>query len=156
MIKKALLVGISVVFTLSLIIFYSAGASSHVSVDLSAYSVWWNDSVTARGRALDSGNSPITGADVNLTVSGERCDNITDPSGYWTCTFNAPLELGNYTVDVRIGSTLTNSTGLNVLLRYGNPPIGKTDRVVYEQPILIQELSGRIRTVWARVMVWRG
>jgi hypothetical protein len=93
---------------------------------------------------------------VNLTVSNIHCDNVTDSSGYWSCTFNAPLELGTYTVNAMIGSMFANTTTLTVNVKYGEPPIGKTDRIVYEQPILIQEPSGKIRIAWARVMVWRG
>jgi len=126
-----------------------------VFINLTSYKVWWNDSVTAYGRAVDQSGSPVANENVNLTISNIRCNNVTDSSGYWSCSFNAPLELGTYTVNARIGSIFINTTSLIVQVKYGETPIGKRDRVVYEQPMLIQEPSGRIRIAWARIMVWR-
>jgi hypothetical protein len=124
---------------------------------LSSYEVWWNDSVTAWGQAKDSGGDPISGAWVNLTVGSTEYNNCnqTNSSGDWECVFNAPLELGTYTVSATV-SYVTNSTSLEVKITYGQEPIGTIDRVVFEIPALIQEPSGRIRIVWFRILVWRG
>jgi hypothetical protein len=39
---------------------------------------------------------------------------------------------------------------------YGSRPIGSTERVVYQQPLVMQDLNGTIATVIVTVIVWRG
>jgi len=127
------------------------------TMNLSFYEVWWDDSVTAYGIAFDNQGNPVPdNTGVNLTISNRRCNNVTDSSGSWQCRFNAPNELGTYTVYARIGNILINTTSLTVKPKYGKTPIGKIERIVYEEPMMIQEPSGRIRIAWVRIMIWRG
>lgn len=132
-------------------------SSALTTMNLSSYDVWWNDSVTAYGTAFDADGNPVANnTGVNLTISDRICNNVTDASGSWRCTFNAPNELGTYLVYAKIGDILLNTTTLTVKPKYGNTPIGTIERVVYEQPMMIQDLSGRIIIAWIRIMAWRG
>ena len=121
--------------------------------------VWWNDSVTVNGSARYANQTGVYDAILNIIVGNARCNNTTDSAGNYTCTFAAPLELGDYLVIINVtnstGHNITNTTKLSVELNYGNKPIGTIDRVVSEVPIFIQEMSGRIRSVIARITTWR-
>jgi hypothetical protein len=133
-----------------------------INITLSPTSAWWNDTITASGHAVWNNEDPF-----NQTVS-VRKDNIEVCSttaniitGFYSCNFYAPLELGNYNYiayAINLTGIASNSSAkvLNVKLNYGQAPIGQTERVVYEQPMLIQEPDGRIRIAWARVKIWRG
>ena len=122
-------------------------------------SVWWNDTVTINGTANYTNGTGIANANVNITVGSVRCNNTTNSNGDYICTFAAPSELGTYTVLINVtnstGPSVTNTTTLTVKLKFGDMPIGTVDRVVYETPIFIQELSGKINVVFARVTAWR-
>jgi hypothetical protein len=130
-----------------------------VTITLNATKVWWNDSVSASGIAKYANGTGISGT-VNLTVDGKTyiCPDTSD--GNWSCVFNAPLRIGSYLVTVKItnstGYVFQNSTSLKVSPSYGKNPIGSATRVVYELPMLIQDLNGEIRAVLARIIVWKG
>ena len=138
-------------------IHFTLNITSFTTLALSATTAWWNDSVTATGKAQSTDGSVIPDATVNLTVADRSCSNTTDANGEWICAFNAPLELGDHTVAVTItkgGTVITNSTTLTVKLIYGTEPVGATERIVHKVPVMIQEPTGRIRKVWISVMVW--
>jgi hypothetical protein len=144
-----------------LFIGFSFAAEGTVTISLNASKVWWDDSVNASGIATYSSGNPISGTvSIKLDSTTYSCPNTVAATGFWNCTFNAPTELGTYTILVNVtnstGSSFTNTTTLYVTPNYGQKPIGTTDRVVYEVPMLIQDLNGRIRQAWARVMVWKG
>jgi hypothetical protein len=133
-----------------------------INITLSPTSAWWNDSVTASGYAVWNNEDAF-----NQTVSVRRdnsevCSTIANIlTGFYSCSFYAPLEVGSYDyIAYAVNSTAivsnSSATALNVKLNYGQTPIGQTERVVYEQPMLIQEPDGRIRIAWARVKIWRG
>ena len=130
-----------------------------VTIILNSTKVWWNDSVNASGIAKYANGTGISGA-VNLTVDDTTyaCPNTED--GNWSCVFNAPLRIGSYLVTVKIvnstGYVFQNTTSLKVSPFYGKHPIGSGTRVVHELPMLIQDLNGEIKTVLARIIVWRG
>jgi hypothetical protein len=130
-----------------------------VTINLNATKVWWNDSVNASGTARYANGTGISGS-VSIEVDGyiQNCPPTTD--GNWSCVFNAPLKIGSYLVTVKItnstGFVFQNSTSLGVSPYYGKKPIGTVSRIVYELPMLIQDLNGEIRVVFARIMVWRG
>lgn len=153
-------------FFLSLLITLSFAANSDtVAINLNATKVWWNDSVNASGTAKYNSGAGIVGT-VSLTVdsTGQSCldqpSPSTDANGNWNCTFNAPIKIGSYTVTVVVtnstGSQFQNSTALAVAPYYGKTPVGSIDRIVYELPMMIQDMNGEIRTVFARIMVWKG
>ncbi len=134
-------------------------ATAIVNMSLSQSSVWWNDTVVINGTANYTNGTAIDTGTVNITMGNVRCDNTTDSDGVWLCSFRAPLELGTYNASINItdvvGESFYNSSIIQVKLTYGETPIGSRDRVVYELPMLIQEMSGRIRWVWVNVMVWK-
>lgn len=140
---------------------FSFAAQGTVTINLNAPKVWWNDSVSASGIATYSNGNPISGT-VSLVVgtATQFCPDTNAVTGAWTCTFNAPTELGTYTVLVNVtnstGSSFTNSTNLYVAPNYGQKAIGTSGRVVYEVPMLIQDLNGTVKKAWARIMVWKG
>ncbi|TAL47203.1 hypothetical protein EPN87_03525 [archaeon] len=39
---------------------------------------------------------------------------------------------------------------------YGDRPIGSTERVVYQQPMVMQDLNGTISAVMVSIIVWKG
>jgi len=137
-----------------------ASNSDTVTITLNATKVWWNDSVKASGIAKYSNGTGISGT-VNLVVDGANysCP-PTDADGSWNCTFNAPMKIGSFFVTVIITNATNhqfqNSTSLVVSPHYGKTPIGSMTRVVYELPMLIQDLNGEIKTVLARIIVWKG
>jgi len=133
-----------------------------VNITLSTTAAWWNDIVAASGYAVWNNEDAF-----NQTVSVRRdnsevCSTIANiVTGYYSCNFHAPLELGSYdyiAYAVNASGDVSNSSAktLTVKLNYGQNPIGQTERVVYEQPMLIQELDGKVGIVWARVKIWRG
>ena len=129
-----------------------------VTYTQSTNTIWWNETITVNGSAQYTNGTGIYNALVNITVGNAKCNNTTDSTGNYTCRFTAPTETGKFTLLVNVtnstGPSVTNTTMLNVLFRYGDTPIGKIDRFVYETPIFIQEMSGRIRILFARVTVW--
>ncbi|MDI6798693.1 MAG: carboxypeptidase-like regulatory domain-containing protein [Candidatus Aenigmarchaeota archaeon] len=130
-------------------------ASNSITINLKPTKVWWNDSVLAYGKLLDSDGLPIQGAAVSVKIDNQlKCSSETNSSGDYNCSFNAPNELGSYTVTSEAEGAVATAT-LEVKASYGEKPIGTIDRIVYEVPLLIQEMSGRIRRVFARIMVWK-
>ncbi|MEM5854785.1 MAG: hypothetical protein QXJ14_02145 [Candidatus Aenigmatarchaeota archaeon] len=150
----------SLLFMFLLFALSMASNPGTVTITLNATKVWWNDSVKASGIAKYSNGTGISGT-VNLTVDGinHSCP-PTDVNGNWNCTFNAPLKIGSFLVTVTVtnatGHQFQNSTFLSVSPYYGKTPIGSMTRVVYELPVLIQDLNGEIKTVLARIIVWKG
>jgi hypothetical protein len=146
-------------FILLLLALSFASPQDTVTIALNATKVWWNDSVNASGIAKYANGTGISGK-VNLTVDSTDylCPDTSD--GNWSCVFNAPLKIGSYLVTVRItnstGHVFQNSTSLKVSPSYGKNPIGSATRVVYEIPMLIQDLNGEIRSVLARIIIWKG
>jgi hypothetical protein len=125
---------------------------------------WWNDTINASGYALWTNGDPF-----NQTVQVNRSDdtmicNVTanNVTGYYSCLFNAPLELGDYYhIAYAINETggikgNSSSVTLQVKPTYGKKAIGTADRVVYEVPMLIQDFNGKIRQAWVRIMTWKG
>ncbi|HKZ45450.1 MAG TPA: hypothetical protein VJ343_01975 [archaeon] len=146
------------------ILFISSSLAANpdiVVINLNSTQTWWNDSILVNGVATYSNGNPISGSSVSVKLDGvANCTTSTLPNGNYNCSFFAPLNLGTYTVSVNVtnstGSSFTNSTSLTVKMKYGQVPIGKSDRMTYEQPMLIQDISGKIKVVWARITVWRG
>jgi hypothetical protein len=137
-----------------------AATTGTVSITLNVSDPWWNDSILVNGTALYSGGGPISG-NVSIRLNNKvYCTTETIANGNYNCSFGAPLELGDYAIMVDVtnstGSTFTNTSSLTVRARYGETPIGKVERVVYEEPMMIQEPSGTVKIAWARIMVWRG
>lgn len=152
---------IKILLSLILILLFSVSVfaiGTNIQSQLSSTQVWWNDSVKINGTANFSNGTAISDAVINITVGTVKCNNVTDSNGIWECTFLAPLELGTYDVIINITKTdvYTNRTTLKVAPKYGETPIGKGSRVVYEAQLPIQEPSGNITRAWARVTVWRG
>jgi hypothetical protein len=136
-----------------------ASSQGTVTIELNATKVWWNDSVSASGVARYANGTGISG-DVCIEVDGNNYDCPSTTDGNWSCVFNAPTKIGLYTVKVNItnstGFVFQNSTSLTVSPFYGKSPLGTVDRIVYELPMLIQDMNGEIRVVLARIMVWKG
>jgi len=150
----------SIIFLFLIIAISLAATSDTVTISLNATKVWWNDTVNATGVATYANGTGIGGT-VSLSVdSTSQSCSPTYSNGKWNCTFNAPTEIGSYTVTVTItnatGSTVQNSTSLTVAPNYGKTPIGSIDRVVYELPLIIQDMNGEIKTIFAKIMVWKG
>jgi len=126
-----------------------------ISINLNVTKVWWNEPVLAYGKVLLDSN-PIQGENVNVKIGAEtKCSDQTNSTGDWKCSFYTSNEIGVYTVTAETDG-ITAIASLEVNPSYGNKPIGTIDRVVYEVPILIQDLSGKIRRIIARIIVWRG
>ncbi len=130
-----------------------------VTFDQSPFTAWWNDTIIINGSARYNNNTGIYNANLNISVGNVKCNNTTDSTGNYTCRFAAPQEVGTYSILINVtnstGQSFTNTTTLKVRFKYGDTPSGTIDRVVYEVPIFIQEMSGRIRILFARVTVWR-
>ncbi len=146
-------------FSLALILLGAIVFADSLTFQSSAATAWWNDTVVINGTATYTNGSNVQNANVNITVGNVNCINTTDANGRYTCEFSAPKELGTYTVKINItnstGPSISEQTTLAVKLKYGNTPIGTIDRVVYETPVFIQEMSGKINVVFVRITAWR-
>ena len=136
-----------------------AQTSGWVSINLNATEVWWNDSMKAYGEVYYSNGTPINGT-VELEVNGEKIQCPDAMNGKWECEFYAPIEIGRYVVGVNLtdpaGNSFINFTTFKVMPYYGEIPMGSVERIVYEVPMLLQDVSGEVRKVTVRIMVWRG
>lgn len=93
---------------------------------------------------------------VTARIDGKTaCTTTASSSGHWNCTFLAPHEVGKYNLSVTVGSTADEST-LTVRPTYGFEPVGTLSRFVFEIPFVIQEPSGVVRSVLARLTVSKG
>jgi len=152
-----------ILIVLVLLMFISitlAANEGTVTIGLNSTKVWWNDTINASGRATYSNGTAISGTFVLKVGDIQECSHILATNGFWNCTFRAPDEIKAYTILVNVTNTtdysFTNSTTLNVAPNYGGNPIGTVDRVVYEQPMFIQDLNGMIKKIWVRVTTWKG
>lgn len=137
-----------------------AATDGYVTVGLNRTSYWWNETVISNGTANYTNGTAMSSHSFAITLNSVTyCSNTTTATGAWVCDFQAPNQIGTYTFSITVtndtGSTFTNTTNLYVKPSYGGTPIGKTDRVVIEQPMLIQEPSGIIRQIWAKVKIWK-
>lgn len=150
----------SVLLLFFLVALTYAATEGYVSIDLSNSTIWWNDTVTASGTAKYTNGTGISDSDLVITLNGiTYCTSTTTSSGIWSCSFQGPTELGKYTFQITVtnstGTQFTNTTTLWVKPSYGPTMVGRRDRVVYEQPMLIQDMNGKIKQVWARVKIWK-
>jgi hypothetical protein len=157
--KLKLLILIVLVLLMFISISFAASEGT-VTLSLNSTKVWWNDTVNASGTAIYSNGTPISGTFVFKVNDVQTCSYSVDANGFWNCTFRAPDEIKAYTVLVNVtnatGYSFANSTILNVAPNYGRSVVGTIDRVVYEQPMLIQDLNGTIKKIWVRITTWRG
>jgi hypothetical protein len=153
--------GLLIFILLTLLLFSLAIATSEgtVTISVNSSNVWWNDPLNASGTARYSNQTGISSGTVTASLAGSTygCP-ATTLGGNWYCTFNAPQELGSYTLTVTISNgtaTFTNTTTINVKPSYGATPSGTGSRVVYETPVLMQQLDGAIKKVWIRIKIWK-
>ena len=131
-------------------------SANTLSISLNSSKVWWQDGVLANGTLLDGSNNPIVGTLVTVKISGAtQCSDTTNAQGEWDCGFTAPNEIDIYTVTAEAGSS-TASTTLAVAPNYGATPVGTIDRIVYEVPMMFQDLTGKIKQIFVRITVWQG
>ncbi len=133
---------------------YNTSGIKHLTLFLSPQIVWWNESVLAFGK-LYKDSTPLQNKNVDVKLENKtKCSGLTNLSGEWSCSFYAPFELGVYTITAE-AEGVTASANLEVKASYGETPIGTIERIVYELPLLIQDLSGKIRRVFARIIIWK-
>lgn len=129
--------------------FVQANHFSTCSPGCNSTVVWWNDTVNVTG--ID-----VAGATMTARIDGKTaCTTTASSSGNWNCTFTAPQEIGKYNLSVANG-TAADDIVLTVRPGYGEKPTGTAQKFVLETPSAIQEPSGRIRTLLARLVVSRG
>ncbi|MEM5794485.1 MAG: hypothetical protein QXS48_00375 [Candidatus Aenigmatarchaeota archaeon] len=140
------------IFLLIFLVFAYASEEGIVTLNLNSSVSWWQDTILAYGEAKDFNGMPIQNAEVKIFVDREiTCPN-TNSTGHWSCVFNAPEEIKNHQIFVNI-SGISNFTFLKVSPYYGKIA-SSTNRIAYEEPMLIQDLNGKIKRVWLRVIVW--
>ena len=123
-----------------------------INITLSPSVVWWNDTVNASGYTFSN-------TWVQVNSSGTTICNLTsNTNGFYSCLFNAPLELGEYNYITYAldssGSILAqDSTNLTVKVVYGGTKATKNiDTMNF--PILIQDVNGKIHRVNVYLKVW--
>jgi len=146
-------------FLLVLLISFSTPPEGTVTINLNSTQVWWNDSIYAFGNAKYSTGSPIQG-EVYLKIDNKKFScGTTDENGDWNCTFNAPIEIGEYEVEVNVtnstGYSFLNSTLFKVSPFYGKKALRKSNKIVLEIPTLLQDMSGKITKVLLKLYVWK-
>lgn len=140
-------------FLFFLLVFVSASDEGIVTINLNSSISWWNESILAYGKAEYSNGTPIQNTEVKIFVDKEIVCPSTNSTGDWSCIFTAPKEIKKYQIFVEVENS-SNSTILKVSPNYGKLPSGIANRVVYEEPFLIQDLNGKIKKVWMRIIVW--
>ena len=139
-----------------LLMFNLSLSANTVTMSLNASKVWWQDGILANGTLVNATNDPIPNVAVTVKIGGTtQCSDTTNATGHWECSFTAPNEISIYTVTAET-ATETASTTLTVAPTYGDTPVGTVDRIVYEVPILIQDMSGKIKQIFVRITVWKG
>lgn len=136
-------------FSITVIGLVQANHFSICSPGCNSTVVWWNDTVnvTGVGSALASVTARLNGV--------TACTTTTSASGNWNCSFPAPYEVGRYNLSVAVGTAADDSV-LAVKPSYGVQPASGTSRFVLEVPETVQEPSGRINNLIARLFVYRG
>ncbi|MBI5872047.1 hypothetical protein HZB88_03090 [archaeon] len=124
-----------------------------VTLNFNMTKVWWNDTVNASGATTANRWVQINRSSIAI------CNLTANINGFYNCSFNAPEEIGSYTYTAydlsNTGSVLAQtSTILTVALTYGGNTT-RGDVSAYEVPMLIQEPTGKIRTVTVKIKVWR-
>jgi hypothetical protein len=146
-------------FILTFIVLYQtivvSDSETNINITLNSSSIWWEDDIQASGTLYNSSGG-IPNENVNVTLDGViKCSVTTDSNGHYNCDFTAPNELGNY----KVNATSENASVLTILQvrpSYGELPIGTIDRVVYEQPYLMQDKSGKIKIIQVKVTIYKG
>lgn len=136
-----------------------AASPGTITISLNSSNIWWNDPLNASGIAKYPNQTGIASGSVTAAIAGVTysCP-ATTASGNWYCIFNAPKELGSFTLTITVANataTFENTTTVNVKASYGATAVGTGSRVVYETPLLMQQLNGVIKKVWVRVKVWK-
>jgi len=137
-----------------------AASPGTVTISLNSSEIWWNDPLNVSGIASYPNQTGVAAGTVAASIADKSYDcPATDANGNWYCVINAPQELGSYTLTVTItnstSATFVNTTTVNVKASYGAVATGTGSRVVYETPLLMQQLNGAIKKVWVRVKVWK-
>ncbi|OGM93010.1 hypothetical protein A2935_03790 [Candidatus Wolfebacteria bacterium RIFCSPLOWO2_01_FULL_47_17b] len=131
-------------------------SSLNVTIFLNTTKVWWNDSIYASGLASFTNGTIDANDAFRFFINGiDQCSGTTNSSGGWSCKFRAPVEIGTFEARISLtATTASNTTILYVRPSYGPTPIGTSDRSVYENPFLIQDENGRLKTVIIRITAW--
>lgn len=117
--------------------------------DLNYTTFWWNDSVNVTGEGAE-------GESVTVVVDGvTKCSTNIPSSNIWGCRFYTPFSIGSYNLSVTAGS-LVEYTTFFVSPIYGTKPTGSLSRFVLETPFAMQEPSGAISSIIARLTISRG
>ena len=144
---------------LLLLPFVFAVSPGTIIISLNSTNIWWNDALNASGTAKYPNQTGIAAGTVTAAIAGRTYDcPATTSTGNWYCVFNAPKELGSYTLTITVANateTFENTTTVNVKASYGAASGGTGSRVVYETPVLMQQLDGAIKKVWVRIKVWK-
>ena len=142
-----------------LVPFVFAVSPGTIMISLNSSNIWWNDALNASGTAKYPNQIGIASGTVTAAIAGKTYDcPATTSTGNWYCVFNAPKELGSYTLTITVANateTFENTTTVNVKPSYGATAEGIGSRVVYETPALMQQLDGVIKKVWVRIKVWK-
>lgn len=158
--KLKLLILSASVFLIFLVFFSFASSDGTVTIEINSTNVWWEDGLKVNGSATYSNGSAVAGTAYVYLNDMWYCQGAIS-AGVYNCEFSAPQEIGSYALKVKVinatGSTFSNTSTSTITVKasYGETAIGSIDRVVYEIPMLIQDLNGKVKYAIARVMIWR-
>lgn len=114
--------------------------------------------MNASGTAETSEGDPFQG-NVSVKLGGEeRCSTDTNSQGFYNCTFQAPSEINDFSIQsyaIQDGTVVSKSgtTELSVIYSYGGQnPVGEVSSL--ELPLLIQDLNGKIHKVKVNLKIW--
>ncbi len=137
-----------------------------VTLNLNSSFYWWGDAVLVYGNAKRKDGSSIdtsTSIFDNVTVlldNKQVCMTDTNSSGDYSCVFNAPNSVGNYSLMVRVPDPLTgkifrNFTNLEVKPTYGSGETNVREQSCIALPRLLINPDGTIKTVMVRICIWK-
>jgi len=141
-----------------LLLSFVSASSVSVTLSLNTTTPQWDEAVNASGYATVGGN-PWQG-NITVKVDGSyACSANTSNTGFYNCSFTAPVDLGRHTaqaIALSSGQELGASSPVSfwVVYRYGSEKeYGSVASITF--PAIIQQMSGKIDMVLVTLKIWR-
>lgn len=112
--------------------------------------VWWNDTLNINSVSDVDGTATVR---IDGVIA---CSTPITNGQSWSCNTLAPMRIGTYNLSVAYSGGTSDDVLLVVRPTFGQQNTGSASRFVSETPWAMQEPSGDITNVVARLTVSRG
>ncbi|MCS7123486.1 MAG: CARDB domain-containing protein [Candidatus Aenigmarchaeota archaeon] len=132
-----------------------------IIISLNKKSFWWNETIISNIKAIRRNGTPVVNGYINVSLDKEKkCEGFTNNEGKFVCTFNAPLKIGIFNLDVVVQDPLStryffNTTIVEIKITIGEDVERAKIVTCYEEPRLIINPDGTIQRVRVKVCVLR-